>query len=163
MVTTYGKVHRGLRPLALVLSASVTIPTLLAGCDSNNAAPPPIDDTRGGTRSAPPPRMAPPARTGMSTKKKVVMLAGAAALYYLYKRHQAKAQQQGQQIQYYRSKNGRIYYREPNNPRQVHWVTPPRQPIHVSEDEAAQYRDIEGYNNSRTGRDLSDLFPLASP
>ena len=49
----------------------------------------------------------------MSTKKKLVLLAGAAALFYMYKKHQAKA---GQQIQYYRSKNGRVYYREPNNP-----------------------------------------------
>ena len=161
MSTPCCKRQPGLRPLALLLSATMTIPPLLAGCgSSNNAPPPPIDDTRGGSRMAPPPRMAPPARTGMSTKKKVVLLAGAAALFYLYKRHQAKAQQQGQQIQYYRSKNGRIYYREPNNPQQVHWVTPPTQPIQVSEDEAAQYRDIEGYNNSSSGRGLTELFPL---
>lgn len=159
-MTTFSGRQRGLRPLALLLSASMTIPPLLVGCDSK--APPPIDDTRGGMRSAPAPRMQAPARTGMSTKKKVVLLAGAAGLYYLYKRHQAKAQQAGQQIQYYRSRDGRVYYREPNNPKQVIYVTPPRQPLSVPEDEAAQYRDIEGYGNSRGGRGIDDLFPLAA-
>jgi len=161
MVTTFQKSHKGLRPLALLLSASISIPPLLAGCGSNNAsAPPPIDDTQGG-RVAPRMQAPPQQRTGRSTKKKVVLLAGAAAMYYLYKRHQAKAQQQGQQIQYYRSKNGRIYYREPNNPKQVHWVTPPTQPIQVPMDEASQYRDIEGYDNGSSGRGLEQLFPLA--
>jgi hypothetical protein len=159
MVTTFSRRQKGLQPLALLLSTSLIVPPLLVGCGSNNAAPPPIDDTQGGTRSAPPPRMQPPARTGMSTRKKLILLAGAAALYYMYKKHQAKAAQQGQQIQYYRSKNGRIYYREPNNPRQVHWVTPPTQPIQVPEDEASQYSGIEGYNNSGSGRGLEDLFP----
>jgi hypothetical protein len=96
----------------------------------------------------------------MSTKQKVVLLAGAAALYYMYKKHQAKAAGAGQKIQYYRSKNGRVYYREPNNPRQVHWVTPPAQGYRVPADEAADYSGIEGYNNSRSGRGIDDLFPL---
>ena len=101
-------------------------------------------------------------RPGMTTKQKVMLLAGAAALYYLYRKHQQKAQAQGQTIQYYRSKNGRIYYREPNNPQQVHWVTPPRQPIQIPMDEAQQYSDIEGYNNQRSGRGLEQLFPMAN-
>ncbi len=65
-----------------------------------------------------------PAKKGMSTGKKVVIvLAGAALLYYLYKHHEkAKEMAQGQDVQYYQSKNGRIYYRDPKT-HQVHWVT----------------------------------------
>ncbi len=93
----------------------------------------------------------------MTTNQKLVLLAGAAALYYMYKKHQAKA---GQKIQYYRSKNGRVYYREPGNPQQVHWVTPPAQGFQVPAAEASEYSGIQGYGNSRTGRGLDDLFPL---
>jgi len=146
------------RPVAMLLSASLIAPTLLAGCGSQqSAAPPPIDDTRGG-RVAPAPRMGSQARPGMSTKKKLVLLAGAAALFYMYKKHQAKA---GQQIQYYRSRDGRVYYREPNNPKQVHYVTPPRQGFQVPAEEAGDYQGIEGYDNSRSGRNVDDLFPMA--
>jgi hypothetical protein len=157
------KVEQGkfARPVAILLCTSLTAPMLLAGCGGgaqSTSAPPPIDDTQGGRATAPIARPAQP-RAGMSTKQKVVLLAGAAALYYIYKRHQAKA---GQNIQYYRSKNGRVYYREPNNPKQVHWVTPPPKPIPVPASEAAPYSDIEGYNNSRTGRNIDDLFPLQS-
>ena len=74
----------------------------------------------------------------MSTKQKVVLLAGAAALYYLYKKHQ-NAQGAGPQGQYYRSKNGGIYYRDPKNPKIVHWVTAPQQPIQVPADEYQRY------------------------
>lgn len=72
----------------------------------------------------------------MSTKQKVVLLAGAAALYYFYKKHQ-NAQGAGQQGQYYRSKNGGIYYRDAQG--QPHWVTPPAGGIQVPADEASQY------------------------
>jgi outer membrane protein assembly factor BamE (lipoprotein component of BamABCDE complex) len=149
--------ERMMRPVAMLLTASLIIPTLLTGCGgSQTSAPSPIDDTQGGRVSPPATTRAQP-RQGMSTKQKVVLLAGAAALYYMYKKHQAKA---GQQIQYYRSKNGRVYYREPNNPQQVHWVTPPAQGFRVPADEAADYSGIEGYNNSRSGRSIDDLFPL---
>jgi len=151
---------RMVRPVAILLTASLTAPTLLAGCGgSQSSAPMPIDDTQGG-RTAPPAMTRTQPRQGMSTKQKVVLLAGAAALYYMYKKHQARAAGAGQQIQYYRSKNGRVYYREPNNPRQVHWVTPPAQGYRVPADEAADYSGIEGYNNSRSGRSINDLFPL---
>jgi hypothetical protein len=98
--------------------------------------------------------------TGLSTKQKVALLAGAAALYYLYRKHQAKAQAQGYQIQYYRSRNGGVYYRDPQNPQKVTWVTPPSQPIQVPYDEGQQYSGYEGYNNQRTGRTVEQLFPV---
>lgn len=84
----------------------------------------------------------------------MAILAGAAALYYLYNQHKNK-QEQGPQGKYYLSKNGRIYYRDSEN--RAHWVTPPPGGIQVPESEAQQYRDFKGYNNSSTGRDLSDV------
>ena len=75
----------------------------------------------------------------------MVILAGAALLYYLYKHHQAK---QNQQVQYYKSKNGRVYYRDPQS-HQVHWVTP----VSVPESAAGEYSGYQGYNNSNTGQD----------
>jgi len=75
----------------------------------------------------------------MSTRKKVVLLAGAAALYWLYKRHQ-NSRGVGPNGQYYRSKNGRIYYRDARTHQAV-WVTPPpaSRPIQVPADEYQQY------------------------
>jgi len=77
---------------------------------------------------------------GMSTKKKVLLLAGAAALYYMYNKHK-NAQGTGPQGQYYRSKNGQIYYRDRNH--KPVWVTAPTQPIQVP---AA---DFERYTGQR--------------
>src|SRR5262245_30473479 len=92
----------------------------------------------GGRSQPPPPIGAPPPRPqspGMSTQNKVLLVAGAAAVYYLYKKHQ-NAKGTGPQGQYYRSKNGRIYYRDAKgNPV---WVTPPTQPIQVDADEYAR-------------------------
>jgi hypothetical protein len=68
----------------------------------------------------------------MSTRNKVLLVAGAAALYYLYKKHQ-NAKGAGPEGQYYRSKNGRIYYRDAKGG--VHWVTPPTQPMQIDADE----------------------------
>ena len=150
--------HPLMRGTALLVAGAMTMPLVLAGCGGqpqSSPPPPPIDDTRTGAR---PMGGAPAAQNrGLSTKQKVMILAGAAALYYMYRQHQKKAQAQGQKIQYYRSKNGRIYYREPNNPRQVHWVTPEVQ--RVPYEEAQQYQDIQGYNNQNSGRGLADLFP----
>jgi hypothetical protein len=95
----------------------------------------------------------------MSTGQKVAVLAGAAALYYLYNKHK-NSQEQGPEGQYYLSKNGRVYYRDAQH--RAHWVTPPPGGIQVPESEARQYRDFEGYNNSRTGRTLSDLQPTSA-
>ncbi|MBV9863876.1 MAG: hypothetical protein JO316_00850 [Abitibacteriaceae bacterium] len=153
------------RPTTLFLTTALTLPPLLAGCGSGNSAgsgsppPPPVDDTRGGTVAAQAPAAA-PQKHGLSNKQKVVLLVGAAALYYMYRQHQKKAQAQGQNIQYYRSKNGRIYYRDPQT-HQAHWVTPPANGIEVPQSEAGDYQGIQGYDRSTTGRDVGTLFPAA--
>lgn len=157
MITSCLKRDRALRPTALLVTASLTLPTLLAGCGGNSgnggSPPPAVDDTRGGTTTASAP--APVAKKpGLSTKQKVVILAGAAALYYLYKKHQ-KAQA-GQAQQYYLSKNGRVYYRDPQT-HQAHWVTPPPGGVQVPADEAQQYSQYQGYPGTTNGRDLSNL------
>ena len=88
----------------------------------------------------------------MSTGKKVVIaLAGAALLYYLYKRH---VEQNGQKVQYYKSKkNGRIYYRDPKT-HQAHYVTPDAS-YEVSADEAQQLKQYQGYDKQTTGQDYA--------
>ncbi len=143
---TYG-IRRTTRATALILSLSLVAP-MLAGCgcgkkDSGADLPP--RDESGGRVSAPP-------KTGMSTGKKVALVAGAAALYYMYKRSQAKNDPDHRQ--YYLSKNGRVYYRDAN--KQAVWVTAPKQPIEVPQEEIDRYPAIkgyQGYNNSTTGRD----------
>lgn len=141
---------------ALIIVASFALP-LLAGCggpsnNQNAANNPPIDDTRGGTVTPTnAPINTPPQRTGISTKQKLVLLAGAAALYYMYKKHR-DANNQPANVQYYLSKNGRVYYRDANH--QAHWVTPPPQGIQVPESEAADFREYQGYDNRNSGRDL---------
>jgi hypothetical protein len=119
----------------------------LSAC-GKDAPPPAVDDSQGA-------RAQPAEQTGMSTKKKVVLLAGAAALYYLYKKHQNAASAEGPDGQYYLSKNGRVYYRDAEH--RAHWVTPPPGGIQVPEDQAAEYREFQGYENRDTGRDLSGL------
>lgn len=157
MYTTYPR-RRGLRLIALVLSVLLTFPLLTAcGGGSRNASQlPPIDDTQGGRVSNTRPVSQPQARKGLSTGQKVAILGGAAALYYLYNK-QKNSQGQGPEGQYYLSKNGRVYYRDAQG--RAHWVTPPKEGIQVPESEARQYRDFQGYNNSRSGRTLTDLQP----
>jgi len=86
----------------------------------------------------------------MSTGKKVAIgLAGAALLYYLYKHNK---QQDGQNVQYYKSeKTGRIYYRDPKT-HQAHWVTPASS-YELDEDEAKEMSKYQGYNNNKSGED----------
>ncbi|MBD1889141.1 MULTISPECIES: hypothetical protein [unclassified Coleofasciculus] len=154
--------QRFLRPMALLLSALLMVPFLNAcGESQTNTPPPPVDDTRGGTVTNPPPTNQPQAKKGLSTGQKVaITLAGAAALYYLYNKNKNK-QQQGAQGKYYLSKNGRVYYRDAQN--RPHWVTPPPGGIQVSEEEARQYREFQGYNNRPTGRDLTGLAEADAP
>lgn len=104
----------------------------VAGCGGRNinAA------SRPGTTSAPYNQQA-PRREGMSTGKKALLLAGAAAVYYLYQKHK-NAQGEGVNGRYYRSKNGRVYYRDMKTG-DFHWVDPPRQPISVPADEFERY------------------------
>ncbi|RYD89690.1 MAG: hypothetical protein EOP50_17165 [Sphingobacteriales bacterium] len=140
-----------LRAGSYAVLASMLVP--LAGCGSP-AAPPTVSQSR--------PSMSRPMNqnTGMSTKQKVVLLAGAAALYYYYRKTKAanEAKYRGQQVQYYLSKNGRIYYREPGNPKNVIYVTPPQQTISVPSSEAQQYSGIQGYNNQTTGNGIDYYF-----
>lgn len=158
MDITQDQPRKGLRAIALLLTALLTQP-LFTACGSGNrtAVPPPVDDSRIETqsdRSLSTNR--PQARRGISTGQKVAILAGAAALYYLYNQHKNK-QELGAQGKYYLSKNGRVYYRDDQG--RAHWVTPPREGIRVPEEEAQQYRDFQGYNGRATGRDLTDLAP----
>jgi hypothetical protein len=165
MNTIYVEKRRFLRPTALLLSVLLTFP-FFAGCGSQQSAapPPPVDDTTNTTSGAQTnraPAPSPQAKKGLSTGQKVVItLAGAAALYYLYNQHKNK-QQQGAQGKYYLSKNGRVYYRDAQG--RAHWVTPPPGGIKVPADQAAQYRDFQGYNNSPTGRDLTGLGQAPVP
>ena len=102
--------------------------------------------------------------TGMTTKQKVVLLAGAAALYYYYQKSKKanQAKYQGQTIQYYRSKNGGIYYREPTTKKAI-FVTPPTSGYQVSipEAEAQTYAGIQqaqGYAGQQNGNGLDYYF-----
>jgi hypothetical protein len=74
---------------------------------------------------------------GMSTRNKVLLLAGAAAVYYLYQKHKNR-QGQGPEGQYFRSRNGRVYYRDMKTG-EYRWVDPPTQPIQVPADEYERY------------------------
>jgi hypothetical protein len=152
---------------SLMLACIFTLGSMLA-CDndapSRTVPPPAVDDTRSVDTRAPSnydydvearQTPEPQQRSGMSSgTKKLVVLAGAAALYYLYKKHKSAKATEGVDGQYYLSKNGRVYYRDADH--RAHWVTPPPQGIQVPADEAAQYRDLQGYNNQSTGRDLRD-------
>lgn len=120
------------RWIALLLVVGMLMP--LAGCtDGPRQAPVARDDSssRGPYAAAPPQQ-----RPGLSTKQKVGLLVGAAALYYLYNKHKNK-QGTGPEGQYYRSRNGRIYYRDAQG--RAHWVTPPSEGIRVPQDEYERY------------------------
>jgi hypothetical protein len=140
-----------MRPTALLLAASLMAPTL-AGCGGhqNDNVPPPVDNSGPGRMTGGPTNS--PPKTGMSTGKKVVIaLAGAALLYWLWKHHQ---QQNGQNVQYFKSKkNGRIYYRDPKT-HQAHWVTPAPS-YEVTPEEQQQLQKFQGYNNQNTGEDYT--------
>ena len=118
---------RTLRYVAALLSALVFMS--IAGCGRTVSSDSPRRDGSVPMRTEEP-------RRGMSNQRKVLLLAGAAALYYLYNKHK-NAQGHGPEGQYYRSRNGRIYYRDrQGNPV---WVTAPQQPIEVPADEYARY------------------------
>jgi len=138
---------RFVRPVA-GLTAGLIL-TSVVGCapttvNGQPGTPPPVTQ-------APPMRQPMPPQQGMSTRNKVLLLAGAAALYYLYQKHK-NAQGNGVQGQYYRSKNGGIYYRDPKNPQIVHWVTPPtaQAPLRVPAEDYQRYtgRSIDNYGGN---------------
>jgi hypothetical protein len=153
--------RRQLTLMSWLLSVLLMVPFFTACSGPRDTSPPPVDRTRtDGTTttrtSQNAPAKAPEAKNkGLSTGQKVaITLAGAAALYYLYNQHKNK-QEQGSEGKYYLSKNGGVYYRDAQ--KQVHWVKPPAAGIKVPAEEAAKYRDFQGYDNSPTGRDLSGL------
>jgi len=89
-----------------------------------------------------------PPRKGMSTGKKLLAVGGAALLYYLYRKHQARQATavgvpgttrttSAKRPQLYRSKNGGVYYRDPNG--KPVWLTVPSRPVQVSADELQRY------------------------
>ncbi len=144
------------RLLAWTLAMLMGVPLLagLAGCGSKDtsasqsAASPAAGSDAASTTAPGAPTMTgqpAPAKQGMSTRNKVIILAGAALLYYLYKKHQAAQQAQagtqanGAQPQLYRSKNGGVYYRDPQNPQKVTWLTVPNQPVQVPASDVQQY------------------------
>ncbi|MEH2244141.1 hypothetical protein [Nostoc sp.] len=146
---------------AIFLLILLTVPLLNScGGGSRNATSPPIDDSVGRNLNNRAPVNQPQARRGLSTGQKVAILAGAAGLYYLYNQRK-NAQGKGAQGKYYLSKNGRVYYRDAQG-RPV-WVTQPQEGIRVPQEEAQQYRNFQGYNNSPTGRDLRGLSETPVP
>ena len=151
MKTTHTSRSGFARPIALFTTSAILVPTLLAGCGGakqEDTTPAPIDRST----TAPPPAKgsANAPKAGLTTKQKMVALAGAAALYYVYRKYQNSKTASG--VQYYQSKtNGRIYYRDPKNPKQAIYVTPPSAPVMVPESEASQYQGYAGYNNQMSG------------
>jgi hypothetical protein len=145
----YNTNKSGRRFGATLVAASLAMP-LLAGCGgtNNQSNMTPVDDTRANNASYNPPAPSAPSQ-GMSTKQKVILVAGAAALYWLYK-HQKDAQ--GNSVQYYQSKNGRIYYRDAEH--RAHWVTPPREVTATPEEERELSR-FQGYNDRSTGEQFN--------
>jgi hypothetical protein len=142
------------RPIALLVAASLTAPTL-AGCGGGGttAPPPPLDATMGQAPMRPQMNQQ---RPGMSNKQKLVLLAGAAALYYMWNK---KQNAQGQPVQYYRSEStGRIYYRDPRTKQPV-WVSPPQGGIRVPANEAQQYSGYAGYEGARSGQAFGGYGP----
>lgn len=160
MNTIYPKTKRVSFPLAVFLSALLTVP-LLNGCGGGGSrtAAPPVDNASGRTVSN---ADQPQAKKGLSTGQKVgITLVGAAALYYLYRQHQNAAKKEGAQGKYYLSKNGRVYYRDSNG--KPVWVQPPQGGIQVPQSEAQQYQGFQGYNGSSNGRTLKDVAPSGGP
>ena len=102
--------------------------------------------------------LAPTLEQGMSDKQKLILLDQDALLYYLYKKQQAKVASGQSNVQYYLSKNGRIYYRD-SKTHQAIWVTPPKQTIYIPFNEAEDYKGLRGYNGDKSGRDLTSLMP----
>jgi outer membrane protein assembly factor BamE (lipoprotein component of BamABCDE complex) len=119
-----------LRYVAAALAGMIFLS--IAGCGGQNVNA--GSDVNQGPYGAP---QQPQQRQGMSTRQKVMLVAGAAALYYLYQKHKNK-QGEGAQGRYYRSKNGRVYYRDLKTGK-YQWVDPPQQPIQVPADEYQQY------------------------
>lgn len=110
------------------------VAVLACGCLPQSNRPNTVSNGDAPFGSVPPPQQQ---NTGMSTGKKLAILAGTAALIYMYNKHK-NAKGAGPQGQYYRSRNGRVYYRDARG--NAIWVTPPARGIQVPADEAAIYQ-----------------------
>ncbi len=155
------------RPSGVAVIASLTLPTLLAGCGS--PAPQQTQSQAPMARTMPN-RQA--ARPGMSTGQKVKLLAGAAAVYYLYRKYQrdnaAKLQQMqaaapGGKIQYFRSASkGYIYYRDPRTHEAIVVAPSPDQvqQQQVPDAQSQEYSKFQGYNGAQSGETLDKYFPV---
>ena len=120
---------------------------IAAGCGGGRPAPSEGPTGMPGSQQA-------PQRTGMSNRNKVLLLAGAAAVYYLWKKNQNKPETaRGKEGRYYRSKNGRVYYRDAQG--KAHWVTPPQQPIQIPAEDYQRYfgRDPGSFEDRRLIRE----------
>ncbi len=149
-------------PMALLLTPLLTLTVFTSGGSAKSiAALPLIDTTPGAIIYNPPAADSPHLDKGITNKQKLVLLGGAAALYYLYNSHKNAQAKEGQNGQYYLSKNGRVYYRDAQ--RRAHFVTPPSGGIQVPASEAQHYSDFQGYNNRSTGRDLTGLGAAPAP
>ncbi len=149
-----------LRAGSACVLGSLLVP--LAGCGSpappaTTGSMPPSQQMSRPAMSAPNPNRP---SLGLSGKQKVVLLAGAAALYYYYQKSKkaTAAKYPGQAIQYYLSKNGGIYYRDPKNPRNAIFVTAPTKTVSIPANEAQVYSGVRGYNNQTTGNGLDYYF-----
>ncbi len=135
------------RILGLILVAALSTP-ILSACSGNQNRDVSTQPDQGVNQ---------PRAKGLSTGRKVAVLLGAAALYYMLKKNQDQ-RQMGQAVpQYYLSKNGKVYYREPGGA--VHWVNPPTSGLTVPESEAQAYNadSFKGYNGRSSGRELSQV------
>jgi hypothetical protein len=94
MITISPKRKKAPLPVAIFLSALLTLPILTAcgGGSQNAAPPPPVNDSVGRNVNNPAPGNQPQeAKKGLSTGQKVgITLVGAAALYYLYNQRMLK-------------------------------------------------------------------------
>ena len=123
---------RNLRKTALWTLLVFCLPFLIAGCGGGNQQA----ETRQ-TENKP----------GMTGGQKAAMLVGAAALWYVYKTHKQQKENAPanvraavpDNVQLYRSEStGAIYYRDPNNPQKVNWLTLPQNRIEVPQNEYDQ-------------------------
>jgi len=131
--------------VSMLLASSMVLP-IVAGCGNNgtgnagsNAQPPVARQGYGNQGGYNAPRSTPQQqqpRQGMSTGQKLAVLAGGAALLYMYNKNKNN-QGTGVNGKYYRSKNGRIYYRDAKG--NAVYVTPPQGGIQVPADVAERY------------------------
>lgn len=159
----------GGRTLALGLATSMVAPGLMAGCGGggNNqqaSAPPPPPAMQ--PRMQPvQPRMQPQQHQGMTRGQKFLLIGGAALAYYLWKKHKnAQNQPLPQGVQMYQSKNGGIYYRDPQTHAPVYVVPPTSGPqakpftqqmqVDPAEAQGLNLQQYQGYSGATSGTGL---------